>query len=332
MTTRLRLGLIGCGAIAREHLAALADVEDLELVAVAEPDRAATQRAGIVAPVVATHRVLLAEHRVDAVLVCTPPATHEAIAIDALSAGKHVLCEKPLAPDASATRRMLGAARAADRQLVMASKFRHVADVRKARELVQAGALGAPVLYQNVFCSRVAMRGRWNADPAIAGGGVLIDNGAHAVDLARLLVGRIDQVAARFAPKVQDVSVEDTVRILFTAENGCLGSIDLSWSVHRELDWYATLEGARGTLRLGWRESALKLEGAKEWSRIGSGYDKRAALAANLAEFARVVRGEAIPAPSPDECLDSVLVIDACYRAARMGAFTAVREGASVRS
>jgi len=326
-----RLGLVGYGEIAREHVAALAAVPELELVAIAEPDAGARDRAAEATKLAtcSSAEELLLEHRVDAVLVCSPPSSHEGIATLALESGKHVLCEKPLAPECDAALRMLATAEQTGRHLMMASKFRYVADVQAASKLVAEGFLGDVVLYQNVFCSRVPMAGRWNSDPAVSGGGVLIDNGAHAADLAQLLVGKIARVMARFAPRVQAVPVEDTVRVLFEAESGCLGTIDLSWSIHREVDWYATVEGAKGTLRLGWRESAFKLAGATEWTKFGSGYSKRAALTANLLEFAKVVRGAAAPRPSREESLESVLVIDACYRAARQGAWTAVRGGSA---
>jgi predicted dehydrogenase len=194
----------------------------------------------------------------------------------------------------------------------MCSKFRFVPDVTLAERLVRDGLLGKVVLYENVFCSRVPMAGRWNADPALSGGGVLIDNGAHAADLAKIFVGRVERLSAHFGPRVQDLPVEDTVRVVFEAESGCVGTIDLSWSIHRNLDWYVALHGSKGTLRLGWKESAYVLLGG-DWTPFGSGYDKKEALRAQLAEFAKVVRGLAEPRPSAEDALDSVRLIDAAY-------------------
>ena len=172
-----------------------------------------------------------------------------------------MLCEKPLAPSVAAAERMLAAARAADRRLMMGSKFRFTPDVTAARKLLDRGVCGEPVIYENVFCSHVDMSDRWNARPDVSGGGVLIDNGCHSVDLARYLLGPLARVQVQFGRKVQDLPVEDTARMLFQSHGGALGSIDLSWSVHKETDAYVRLHGTEGTLEIGWRGSRYKTEG-----------------------------------------------------------------------
>src|SRR5690606_16653020 len=157
------------------------------------------------------------------------------------------------------------AARRAGRTLMMASKFRYVADVLAARELVADGLIGRLLLFENAFRSRVDMSGRWHADPAIAGGGVLIDNGCHSVDVARLLCGPLARIQAQFAAPAQPLEVEDTARILFESEGGAMGAIDLSWSLHKEITSFVRLYGSGGTLEIGWRRSRHKLAGRDEW-------------------------------------------------------------------
>src|SRR5207247_2212527 len=153
-------------------------------------------------------------------------------------------------------------------------------DMAKAYALLTGGLIGEILLFENVFCTRVDMSRRWNGRRAIAGGGVLIDNGCHAVDIARYLLGPIARVQAQFGKAVQPLEVEDTGRLLFESKRGAMGSVDLSWSLHKEVPSYVRVYGAKGTLEIGWRVSRYKLEGQKDWTPFGQGYDKVGAFAA----------------------------------------------------
>ena len=314
--TRLRLAIIGCGAIATAYRSALERVPELRLVAVADPDRHARDRLADGAPGVHTTATLAELPDVDAALVLTPPNTHAELSIALLRRGVHVLCEKPLAPDVTAAQRMLAAARAAGRRLMMGSKFRYTPDVAQAKKLLDAGACGDVVIYENVFCSHVDMRERWNARAEVSGGGVLIDNGCHSVDLARFLLGPLARVQVQFGRRVQPLEVEDTARMLFQSHSQALGSIDLSWSVHKETDAYVRLIGTDGTIEIGWRHSRYKTR-QTDWRTFGSGYDKLGAFTAQLDNFAAVVRGEQSPVIDDTDALASVVVIDRAYRSAQ---------------
>jgi predicted dehydrogenase len=314
----LPLAVVGAGGIARAYALALARVPALRPVAVVDPDgAAATRLAGELGAAAFADLDELARRgpALAAALVLTPPDTHELLATTLLQRGIDVLCEKPLAPTVAAAERMLAAARQHGRRLMMGSKFRYTADVAAARRLLDAGACGDVVLYENVFCSHVDMTRRWNADPARSGGGVLIDNGCHSADLARYLLGPIATVQAQFGRRVQPLPVEDTARLLFTSPGGALGSIDLSWSVHKETPAYVRIHGSAGTLEIGWQQSRHKASGG-EWQVFGAGYDKVAAFAAQLADFAAAIAGTAVPLIGDADALASVLVVDRAYRSA----------------
>jgi predicted dehydrogenase len=319
----VRLVLVGAGAVARDYLQCLRDVRELELCAVVEIDDARREaaQASATAPVFSSVREMLAEDslRPHAALVATPPASHEEVCLQLLGAGLHVLCEKPLAPSWSVATRILAAAARNDAVLMMASKFRYVPDVVEAHAMVKSGRIGDVVLFENTFCSPVDMTRRWNSDPKISGGGVLIDNGAHAVDIARYFLGPMIRVFAHFGRRVQGVGVEDSVTLLLEAAGGCAVTIHLSWSIDVANDHYITVCGSRGTLQVGWVGSRYRLHGQREWTQFGSGYDKLQAFARQLQDFAwAVARPGHEPVVRSEDALDSVRTIEAAYRAARV--------------
>ena len=212
-----RFAIVGAGAIARAYETAFASMENAAIVAVCDVETAAAKEYArrVGCPAYPTTRHLLAAAEFDAAVVCTPPVTHESITCELLSNGKHVLCEKPLAVSVTAAQRMVATARRSRAILTMASKFRYAGDVRKARELLASGAIGELVFAENAFTSHVDMRNRWNSNAA-AGGGVLIDNGTHAVDVLRYFLGNLCDIQVVEGRRMQGLAVEDTVRLSIT--------------------------------------------------------------------------------------------------------------------
>jgi predicted dehydrogenase len=240
--------------------------------------------------------------------------------------GIHVLCEKPLAISSADAEAMIAAAEARGLHFTMASKFRYVADVQKAKELIANGTIGEVVLFENVFTGRVDMSTRWNSNPEIAGGGVLIDNGTHSVDVARFCLGELAEVQAMEGNRIQLLPVEDTAKMFIRSGKGVLGSIDLSWSVSKELPYFIAVYGSEGTILVGWRESKFRRAGDTEWTVFGAGYDKFAAFRGQIENFAGVVRGEESLVVTPEDALASVQVIEAAYRSLARGAWEPITE------
>jgi len=219
---QLRFGIVGAGRIAESYAWAFQSARNARLTCIA--DNRATV-AGIMAEKLAcahfdSHLALAESGLIDAVVVATPPATHSSICLDFLDRKIPVLCEKPVSLDAESARLIRRRAGESRTLFTMASKFRYVEDVVRAHSIVSSGILGQIVLFENTFMSNVDMSGRWNANPAVSGGGVLIDNGTHSADIMRYFIGRLSSIHVVSGIRLQDVPVEDTVHVTVRAENG----------------------------------------------------------------------------------------------------------------
>jgi predicted dehydrogenase len=324
--SKVTFALVGAGGIAQSYAQAFQGHPDAELVAVADVrlDAAKAVADKFGRPAFDSPASLIESGAgFEAVVICTPPDSHERLTTAFAARGKHVLCEKPFTVAPAAARRMAAAARDAGVLLTMASKFRYVPDVTEAKRLVTTGAVGDVILFENAFTARVDMSRRWNSDPAVSGGGVLIDNGTHSVDLLRYFLGPLAEVHAVEGKRVQGLPVEDTARLFVRSAGGVMGSVDLSWSINKELDWYIKIHGSLGTVQVGWNGSRYKLAG-KEWEGFGHGYRKTAAFAAQLANFARAIRGAEPLVITWEDAVASVDVIDAAYKSLREAPWTGV--------
>ncbi len=322
----LQLGIVGAGAIAQAYLQACEHTSLVDLRAVADCRLEAAQAMAEAnrCASFASAEEMVDEMDLEAVLVCTPPATHCEVCCTLLERGLHVLCEKPLSIDSQSARQMVKAAECNDAVFTMASKFRYVEDVKAAKSLVTSGVIGEVVLFENVFAGHVDMTQRWNSNPEVSGGGVLIDNGTHSLDITRYFLGELVDVQAIEGHRIQKLPVEDTVKLFARNRASVLASIDLSWSVSKEQPYYLAIYGSAGTLLVGWRESKYRRAGDNEWRVFGSGYDKVAAFVCQLNNFAGAIRGIEPLVVTTADALASVAVIEAAYRSLAQGSWEPV--------
>ncbi|GJG87479.1 oxidoreductase [Gemmatimonadetes bacterium T265] len=183
---RPRLGFLGTGWIGRNRLEAIAADGAADVVAVSDPSPEAAARAAAAAPGAALVDSLdaLLALGLDGVVIATPSALHAAQAVAALERGAAVFCQKPLARTAGETRRVVAAARAADRLLGVDLSYRETAAMRAVRGVVEGGELGRVYAVDLTFHNAYGPDKGWFYDPALAGGGCVIDLGIHLVDLA----------------------------------------------------------------------------------------------------------------------------------------------------
>jgi predicted dehydrogenase len=313
---RLRFALIGTGGIAQTYAMAFQESTCCELVAVADVNRDSADAFAepFRAKSFADYRELAETAEIEAVIVSTPPNTHPEIANFFMRQGKHVLCEKPLCLSVAEASEMLECEEETGVKFTMASKFRYVEDAIKAKSLVASGMLGEIIQFENAFTAQVDMSKRWNSDAETSGGGVLMDNGTHSVDIIRYFLGSVSDVMAVDAGSTQGLSVDENVKMFAKTKNGVIASVDLTWGINKQLPNFISIYGTNGTLHVGWGESKYKLNNHSEWTVFGKGYDKVQAFKSKLENFRNAINGEEELFIKPSDALASVQVIEAAYK------------------
>jgi predicted dehydrogenase len=140
----------------------------------------------------------------------------------------------------------------------------------------------------------------------------------------RYFLGPLAEVQVVEGKRSQGLPVEDTVRIFVRSMEGVMGTIDLSWSLNKELDSYISIFGSRGTVHVGWKESKYRQSSSEEWVVFGHRYDKLQAFQRQIENFALAIRGEEALLIKSKDALASVEVIEAAYASLRENHWTSV--------
>ena len=226
---KIPIALIGAGAIGRTHLERLQRSDRLALAGIADPTapgRAAAEAAGV--PWFADHRALLDALRPAGAIVATPNATHVAIALDCLAAGAAVLVEKPVADSVEDARRLVEAESRHGMPVLIGHHRRHNPVIRRAREIVAAGRLGR-IVAVNALATFLKpdsyFEAAWRRE---RGGGPVLINLIHDIDLLRFLVGEIASVQAVDSCGVRGFDVEDSAAAVLRFDSGAIGTVVVS--------------------------------------------------------------------------------------------------------
>ena len=241
---QLKWGLIGCGDIARKRVApALRDLPECELVAVCRKHSELAEsfaREFGARRWYADRRDLILDEEVQAVYLATPVHLHKAQAIAAAEAGKHVLCEKPLAMNVAECDAMLSACRANNIRLGV-SYYRHFYPVMaRIKDLLGSGKIGHPVLAQvnafEWFNPQETEPRAWLLKKDLAGGGPMFDFGCHRIEVLANIFGSITRVVALTGNYLFDREVEDTATASFQFENGACGVLTVTHGAREPKD------------------------------------------------------------------------------------------------
>ena len=330
---KLKFGLVGAGGIAQAYAQAFNESKCCELVAVADiREDAANALAEIVGGKSYRDYKQLVDGELDAVIVATPPVSHAEIACFFMNRGTPVLCEKPLCLSVAEAETMIDAAAANNVLFTMASKFRYCDDVVKAKGILASGMLGDVLQFENAFTAKVDMSKRWNSNASMSGGGVLIDNGTHSVDIIRYFMGGIDSVLVVDAGGTQGLPVDENVKMFAKTTDNVTASVDLTWGINKELPHFISIYGSNGTLHIGWRESKYKLNSNPDWTVFGKGYDKVASFRGKIENFAGALLGKEDLFITPEDALASVRVIEAAYKSLNQNLWQPVVEQTAAKS
>jgi predicted dehydrogenase len=249
----MNFGLIGAGGIGRVRAQALAMAPECRLAAVAdvEPDRArAAAPAGT--PCFQQYQQLLEQPDIEAVVVSTPPAYHEDIVLAALGAGKHVLCEKPLAPTVAACRRMVEAARRSGKLLTTGFNHRYLPAVKFLKQTLDSGRIGT-LDHVRAFAGHTGLsefKAPWMYSKDAIGGGALMDVGIHVIDLARYLLGEVSQVYGVATGAVWKLDrSEDNGFALLRSPAGKVATLHATWTEWKGYRFFIEAYGDRGMAR-----------------------------------------------------------------------------------
>ncbi len=189
---------------------------------------------------------------VDAVYVASPVSLHAPQTLASLGAGKHVLCEKPMAMNYAEAQSMVAAAGAAGRTLGVAFYRRTYPKLRRAQELLRQGAIGQPLLAY-ITCHDGWPGDEdyapWRLDAALAGGGPLYDVGSHRIDVLNYLFGEPQRVTAHLANAVHPAAVEDCATVLIEYDSKVRGIVDVRWNTRQHRDEFHII-GTEGEMDL----------------------------------------------------------------------------------
>ena len=324
------------------HLDAIKNAPNAELAAVCdiveEKSRQAAQGFGLKQWYTSLEDMLSRE-AIDAVCICTPSGMHCEHAIIAAKAGKHVLCEKPLDVTREKVDRMIHACNEANVLLGGVFQRRTSLAAVNARKALSEGKLGRIVMASaslkyyrgQEYYNSDSWRGTWELD----GGGALMNQGIHGIDMLQWIVGGIESVYARCATLVRNIETEDTAVVSVKFKNGALGVIEGATSVYPGQDTIFTIQGEKGTISFGDRgfyvwefmDSREKPPDAGDgfgglncgWTATNSGHIQ---LVQNMAEAIRNGTKPMIPGEEARKAVDVVLAI---YESSRTGSEIKIR-------
>ena len=257
---KFKIGIIGCGLQGRRRAEALKQFDDAQLLAVADikHEKAKNLAQNMGCESTGNWEDLVARKDLNIIAVCTPQDSHLAICTAALEHGKHVLCEKPLARNPGEAEKIMKIVRKTGLKFDGGFNHRHHPGIKQAHEWLSQGIIGEPFSIRICYGigGRPGFDKEWRANPKIAGGGQLMDQGMHAIDLSRWFLGDFSEAVGFTSTSFWDMApLEDNAFALLRTAKGQVSSIHVSWTQWKNLftlelngrDGYISVEGLGGS-------------------------------------------------------------------------------------
>ena len=253
----VRIALVGCGRISRTHFGAIGQVPGLRLSGVCDIVEARAREAGeqLQVPWFTDYSAMLAQAECDAVAICTPSGLHPEHGMLAARAGKHVVCEKPMAITLAAADELVRTCDDSGVHLFVVKQNRLNPPIQLLRRALEKGRFGRIYLANTTvrwtrpqeYYDQAPWRGTWEYD-----GGAIMNQASHYVDLIQWLVGPVESIMARTATLARRIETEDTGIALLRFRSGALGVIEVTMLTYpRNLEGSLTILGEKGTVKIG---------------------------------------------------------------------------------
>ena len=328
---KVRIAVIGGGNVAQvAHLPAYRANPDVELVSLVEEDPVKRKNLGRQYGFKSTYEDLtkmLANEEIDGVDVCTPNFLHAPMTIAALRAGCHVLCEKPLARNATEAQRMVETAKRKKKKLMVAMNNRFRADVEILQRFMKRGELGNVQIVKAGWrrTARDWQRGDWFTDELKAGGGALLDLGVPKMDLAMWIAGlkRPTRVTCNVFGKAGKRGVEDSATAMVNFAGGSCLILEVTWNLLEPKDQtYLQIYGSKGGANL----YPLRIHKAMHGQLVnvtpavegGKNYYKES-YRKEINHFIECIQKKKTPRTTGEEALKVLKILDAMYESASTG-------------
>jgi predicted dehydrogenase len=341
---QVRVGIIGVG-IGQAHIRGYSQVENARVVALCDINEERARQVArdcsvLDADILSDHRALLERDDIDAVSVCLPNKLHRPVAVDALEAGKHVLCEKPLALDAREAQEIADAAQKAGKKCMVAQVKRFSPEAQLLKKLVDGGELG-PIYYAKSYWFRkrgIPGYGGWFTTKSLSGGGPLIDIGVHLLDAAWWLAGcprplsAFGATYAEFGPQGRGIGawsadkkpegtfdVEDLAVALIRFEGGLTINLEVSWALHAAQEKQSVeLYGREGGVEWSNKLSLVRdLHGAPATSKIE--VPRGDAWGNEMRHFINCITHDTTPDPDARQGVVMMKMLESIYASAASG-------------
>lgn len=256
MSRKYKFALIGCGAVAAMHAKAIEGLEKGELFGVYDSRKESAEKFAKKhgCKVFTTIEELLACTDVHIVDICTPSGLHAEYAIQAANAGKHVVVEKPLAITQAQLDGVVQAAEKNHTQVAVITQLRFTPSVMKAKKAIDEGRLGKILMadFKGKFyrSKEYYTQGGWRGTWAMDGGGALMNQGIHGIDIIQHLMGGVESVQALCRTQMHDIETEDSAYVLVEYKNGAIGAIHSTTAATPGYPREIEINGTKGTIKL----------------------------------------------------------------------------------
>jgi predicted dehydrogenase len=328
---RVQIGVLGTGVIIRDfHMVTLQNHPKAEVVAAGNwrPESLARLAHDFGIPRTYTDfATMAADPDIDAVVIGLPNYLHAPVTVQMLEAGKHVLCEKPMAMSVAEAEEMIEAGERTGRRLMIAHMWRFDREILWLRDLVASGALGCifKVKSHAIWLYEGPPPGSWFVQPQFAGGGALADMGIHSIDTLRYVLGgaRPTKVFASVGTRFEDAELDDTATVLLEFEGGIAGLIEAGWyHLYADgLEGYTQVYGTEGYARALPSELHTRVQGVWSVTRPEMPARKQQCdmpmYQAQMDHFIDCILKGKEPSPSGQDGLWAMRVLEAAYRSSR---------------